>query len=593
VDVALSEIDAGGNINTFTVDNVYIVTKPVAMFQCELELLVKGDDYTVLLNGKKVNSYTIISNQGNTGVGFGFNYFRFGTPLNAFGVRTFELSAVTRRGNKIVSVCGGSVFVGDLKSLPMATGGSGVLSPDIAAQAGYFNSKGYLVDGVTIIQLNLISDTIEEYVESAGTKPDNCTLATAWRGRLVLVSESTWFMSRINDPHDWDYGRTDEAAAVYHLGDKTFGAIGDTIVAVASLTSDVLVFLCDHTIYTMEGDAIGGSIVVNSEQVGGLGPNCWTKDPGGTFWFAGTGGFYRMATGSPPECVSNASVNEFFRSIDRSENEVTVTWDRDRWGAFIFVTPRSGTVGTHLFYDARGGGFWRIQYPDYYGPTSALVYDGDESADRVLLMGGQTGFIFHHDNLLDQDDDRTAINSYIYLGPIIPADDLHEIKVYTLQAYLSEQQWGAPIESLIRESDVITMVQTGHGLVEGDSFTIVGASIGWNGTFTVASVVDGDTITYANKGDDDHAEVPGFRAHINNLDWLLQGAMDAFGTVDGVATTSAGGSWSDKYGRQPSENEARMRALSLSMRVGNATVDRRFSFERFVLPFAPGAQIRT
>ncbi len=497
-----------------------------------MRVAVNGTTVGLYINGNLLATWVLTSPVTQSGFALGYGGFSSAnTQRPAFdNVAVYVGTALdTYRQTNLIAVCNGSLFVGNLTAMALATGGTAVLSNQAIVQAGYFNNKGYFVDGFSIVQLNLTSGAVEAYAATTGSAPANCTLACTWRGRLVLAAPrdlaNAWFMSRINTLTDWDYSQTDGAQAVYHQGSQAFGSVGDAIVAIIPFTDDCLIFLCDHSIYSFQGSpTLGGDIVIMSEQVGGLGPNCWTRDPSGNVWFAGTAGFYQMGRDTPPKCVSNEAVNEFFRSINRAANRVTVRWDRDRWGCWIFITPISTGAAIHLFYDARSGGFWRVQYPNDYGPLCAIVFDGDAATDRLLLMGGRTGFIYNLDETIDHDDGSTAISSYVWLGPFIPADDLHETKTYALQAFLSDRQ-GTQINNL--------------------DWTMVAAN--------------------------DAA-----------------GAI----AIDATAST-AGSSFAALYGRQPSANSARLRGLAFALKCANSTVDRRMSFERMVVPMTAGAGIRT
>ena len=57
------------------------------------------------------------------------------------------------------------------------------------------------------------------------------------------------------------------------------------------------------------------------------------------------------------------------------------------------------------------------------GPVSVVVYDGDTSLDRSIILGGRTGFLRKlHDSFTD--DDGTAINAFAIMGPYKPGGQL-------------------------------------------------------------------------------------------------------------------------------------------------------------------------
>jgi hypothetical protein len=114
--------------------------------------------------------------------------------------------------------------------------------------------------------------------------------------------------------------------------------------------------------------------------------------------------------------LTDKTYNQFFKLINRKSMYVNLAWDRDRHGCFIFVTPVISGTATHLYFDARNGGFWPMQYPDSHGPVSCCVYDGDDPTDRYLLMGGRTGLVQIQSDV-DRTDNGTKITSYVLMGP--------------------------------------------------------------------------------------------------------------------------------------------------------------------------------
>jgi hypothetical protein len=391
-----------------------------------LEARINGNLFTGWINGSKL----ISTNADSTFSAFSGNGFYYGTGSNGtpntFTIDNFQsftgTAPATLRQTNIVAVCSGSVFVGTNAAIAQATGGGSVLSNTTVPGIAYSAGLVYMVDGFTVQTLNLTTSTVTATVATAGTLPSLCTLATVWRDRLVLAAPrgtpQNFFFSRVGTATDFDFSQVDTAAA-FAGNASTAGHIGEPIVALIPFSDDKLLIAGDHNMWMVSGDpADGGSIDLISDAIGILGPNSWTKAPDGTIYFVGTGGFYRMAAGSGvPENISNKAYNEFFRSINRGGYYVTMAYDRDQQGAFVFVSPVNTGTATHLWWDARTEAFWPIQYPNSHGPICSLVYDGDGPTDRVLLMGGRTGFV-QQMSLTAKDDDGTAISSFIYLGPV-------------------------------------------------------------------------------------------------------------------------------------------------------------------------------
>lgn len=451
-----------------------IVTPGVA-FTLELRIAgasASGCTVQGLLNGIEYVGATITGTDcSKDGVGFRAGLQTGSTVGQLVKIDNFmvgeAIRATVSREVKLVAVANGLVHVGNLDSINLATAsGTFPLDSTMRPQGAFLFNKLYLVDGVTttIRQLDVPSSTMETYTAD-GTAPVKPQLAAAWRGRLVLAApsgaEHEFYMSRIADPHDWQYGDTDGARAIAGNGSSVFGVIGQPIVALIPYTDDLLIFLCDHQIFQMTGDpAAGGTIDLISDQIGGQGPDCWCTDPAGAIYFVGTAGFYQLSAGGGTQLLSGESLNAFFRSINRVTHLVQCRWDRDRHGCHIFVSHGGSVASTHLWFDKRTGGMFPIAYPITHGPVSSCVFDGDGPDDRVLLMGGRTGFIQKLQDA-ETDDDGTAIASHVLMGPVQPFGDLIEAQVYALNAFLGNEAAGAynldwELRAAVDPEDIVT-----------------------------------------------------------------------------------------------------------------------------------------
>jgi hypothetical protein len=221
---------------------------------------------------------------------------------------------------------------------------------------------------------------------------------------------------------DFDYSQTDAAAAVAGNASEA-GAIGDPLNCLIPWTDDILILGGDHSIYKVEGDITdGGQILLVSDSVGTLGPDCWDADPSGNVYFVGSGGLYQMQPSGTPVNLANDSVKKIFANVNRVNTYVVLTWDRDRNGLHIHLTPVNAGTATHIFYDATTQGLFPTQYPNAVGPLTAVVFDGDGPEDRQLILAGRDGYIRQVDPSA-LDDDGTDIESYVYIGPFRPAGD--------------------------------------------------------------------------------------------------------------------------------------------------------------------------
>lgn len=440
-------------VASFTNPFTFAATTPVfdAEFtgpQLQMECNATTGTVNVYINGFLILTHTMtVPASGQLGFGYHVaNTAEFSFTLNfqdLYIKETIPNPEIAIRQTFLIGVAGGNVWLQPQNGPqfnvgPAAVAASGLVS--IASGQG----KVFIADGSGVPKLlNLKTGVMETFTASVGSIPTNCKLVTVWRDRLVLAQqkgdEQNFFFSRLGDYTDWDSGATDPAAAVVGNASQA-GHIGEPLTALMPFNDDMMILGGDHTLYMMRGDpADGGTVDLVSDAIGVYGQGAWAKDPTGIIYFAGPAGFYKMAPNQQPVWLSQTAFNIYFTQINRTTNYITLTWDRDRHGTWIFVTPADDVAqGSHLFYDSRIGGFWPQAFPVAQGPTTATVYDGDGPTDRVLLLGGFDGFIRKlSDSALD--DDGTAITSLISLGPIQPVSPTGDSVVESLDVTLGEQ----------------------------------------------------------------------------------------------------------------------------------------------------------
>lgn len=456
-----------------------------------VEMRVNGNVFQAWMNGVKLCQATFASNTANVGVGL----FAALNVVNA-GPATFEVwtgtTLTSYRQTTLVAVCGGSIYAGDLTSLPLATGGTSVLNGTGLVCAASGQGAMYFVDGFSIVKLDLATRTVVAYAATAGTLPTNVTGVVLWRDRLIFYgdrsSPQNFYMSRLGVYTDFDYSQIDPAAA-FAGNASTAGHIGDPIVSMIPFADDQLMIAGDHNMWMMRGDpAAGGSIDLMSDAVGILGQFAWCKAPDGTVYFAGTGGLYKVRGEAFEEIISNRF--PFFNAIQRTSTYLNLAWDRDRQGMWIMACPvnTSTSLNRNLWYDGRTDGYFPMGLPDAWGPVSMCVYDGDNPGDRALLMGGRGGLIF---KLADTayDDDGGAFNCSFFVGPTkpggamsmygttMPGSDLSEGIVNQLDVIFGEAITTAPANSF----QATVQLCTGH-----DAYNALNNSILRTKTFTAA-----------------------------------------------------------------------------------------------------------
>lgn len=347
------------------------------------------------------------------------------------------------------------------------------------------NQKLYMVDGLHYRYFVPITNTVETWTATAGSMPQDDAPHTAnkarlietWRGRTVLSGlledSQNWFMSRVSDPRDFDYGaavENDPTIAVAGNNSR-LGFIGDTITALMAYNDDELLFGGNTSIYVMRGDPMqGGSIDLVTNSIGVAFGRAFCQDPRGTIYFmANTGSIYRMASRSQPERISTP-IDSLLQDIDTGENAVHLQWNERMRGCQIFVTslddPTADT--THYFWGENNE--WQ---PDRFAagrmnPLCSCTIDGNTPSDRVVLIGSSDGYIRAFDPDAE-DDDGTPIESYVLLGPFL-SQNFDEILLKSIQAVLGKDSGSVTYEVLsgrtAEEALTATPISRGTGVWE-------------------------------------------------------------------------------------------------------------------------------
>jgi len=253
--------------------------------------------------------------------------------------------------------------------------------------------------------------------QGKGFVPAGCRLIAFWRGRAVLARGNTIYYSRIGDPLDFDFGQTDEGAAIATPLTDT-GVIGQEVTAICPIDSDSIVFGCKNQLWRQTGDpAAQGKLYNLSREVGIVADNAFCITPDGVLVFLSNFGIYAcQAKGGLPAPVTQRPLPESMRYIDDSF-EVSLAYDTRDKGVHIFLT-KQVALTSHWFMDWQEKGFWPVIFAsDGNDPFCAVDYAGRDSTDNCVLMGCRDGYIRRHrDN--QGTDDGIPFSSYLVFGPI-------------------------------------------------------------------------------------------------------------------------------------------------------------------------------
>lgn len=341
------------------------------------------------------------------------------------------------------------------------------------------NQRLYFVDGANYVYYEPATNSVNAWTaNTAGALPvddqgNRARLIETYRGRTVLSGllrdPQNWFMSRVSDPHDFDYAPLSPAPDDPVAGNNSpLGFIGDVVTGLCAVNDDLMLFFGDHTIYRMTGDpADNGQIDLVTDAIGAAWGRAFCKDPyGNVYWFSNKCGIYRMnpTANEQPIRISQA-IEEQLQQIDTGTSVIRMAWNDRFQGVHIFVTNGlEPTAATHYFFETRTGAWWNDTYGNTnHNPVCLVTFDGNLPDDRKLLIGSWDGYVREVDPDA-VDDDGTDIASDVLIGPIsTPTGD--EMMLHELQAIMSENSgavtWGVYVGNTAEAASASTAVATG------------------------------------------------------------------------------------------------------------------------------------
>lgn len=329
--------------------------------------------------------------------------------------------------------------------------------------------KLWLVDGINYAVYDPQSDTVNAWTASAGSLPADSQQNTArlictWRGRVVLSGlpkdPQNWFMSKVNDPTNFDYGPSSASPTDAVAGNNApMGLIGDVVTTLIPHSDDLLIFGGDSSIFMMRGDPLaGGQIDRVSDSIGMAWGAPWCKDPNGVvYFFSSRCGIYRMVPGEVPVRISQ-QIEPLLQQIDTGENGIIMAWE-DRFQQLrMFVTPLSAPAATiHYTWEQRTNSWWQDNFSDpNKDPLCCCVVDGNGPDDRCVVIGSWDGYV----RKLDPDattDDGDPIVSSVTIGPLL-TPVLDDVRVDEIQPVLGAASGDVTAEVFVGASAEAALV---------------------------------------------------------------------------------------------------------------------------------------
>jgi hypothetical protein len=256
-------------------------------------------------------------------------------------------------------------------------------------------------------------------------------------------------MSAKGDPFDWDFAPPVPLVTQALRGtDSRLGIAPDVITALIPYDDNILFVCCDHSIHRIVGEPfVSDQFDLVTDRVGVAWNTSWTKDrEGRIYFFESQGGVWVMSgDGGERRRLSRDTIEKRLRSIDLEDFYVHLEWSFEFEGLHVYVFPfgSGGTAVERYFWEQQTDSW----HPDTVTatdkqPTAALVIDGDDPLDRVLLVGTEDGYVLEEDRDA-ADDDGQAIDAFVRIGPIVGPQTARETRFRRLEVVLADDQDGA------------------------------------------------------------------------------------------------------------------------------------------------------
>ena len=195
------------------------------------------------------------------------------------------------------------------------------------------NQKLYIADIEWCKEFDPVTGSVTEVVGEIDAEtnkilhaaPTNCLIAASYRGRLLLTGSQEnphmWYMSKMNEPNNWDYTDTSVTSAV--AGDLSqAGSLGEPIQAAIPHGDDCVIFGCAASLWTLRSDPnYGGTLDNLSHRIGISGRQSWCRSSEGWLFMLTQDGVYAMppGCGETPRSLSRERVPEelvFQRAVE-------------------------------------------------------------------------------------------------------------------------------------------------------------------------------------------------------------------------------------------------------------------------------------
>lgn len=269
-----------------------------------------------------------------------------------------------------------------------------------------------------------VAQSLAIMTATAGTVPTGCPLIATYRGRIVLagppVNPHLWWMSAQDAPLDFDFTVADSNAQRAIEGESSdAGKVAKPLTGLIAGGDDYLIFANRDELWVLRGDpAFSGSMDCLSRTVGMIDKGAYCFGPGGEIFILTLDGIYAIPPGiGQPQKFSRDRLPNELIEIDPNQYEVTMAYDIVDEGIHIFLSGKQKSDRRSWWVDWSTKSFWPVDLADTSEPFSVTTLGAKDATQRVVLLGCRDGYLRAF-NDASEDDDGTAITSYLWFGPV-------------------------------------------------------------------------------------------------------------------------------------------------------------------------------
>jgi len=254
-----------------------------------------------------------------------------------------------------------------------------------------------------------------------GTMPTSASIIALAFGRIYLAGfpedPHQWGATRVFNPFDLNYdASTDDVLRAVAGGYTQAAKCPDIVVGIIPYKDDYVVFGCASSCYVLIGNPTEGEMFAIKGTGGLLSKFSHSWDSMGNLYLLTNKGLLRIPPGfGPPENLTIDRWPEFITDLahNASTDRLTLGYDQKRNGLLVSKTTFSTGANSCWWYDFSTEGL----FPENYPTAMAITYQFYSDDAEELILGCADGYLKNH-NKTAKDDDGTAIDSYLSLGPI-------------------------------------------------------------------------------------------------------------------------------------------------------------------------------